>query len=455
MTTLRGTLIAVLLVVLALSTSGFAAGSKPRIILAPITDESTPEGGKQKAEGIPEAIRNALKDALFQTGKFTLIADSDMQKDLDSERYNQYVSGDFDPTQAAAIGRKVGAQALVRCKVVTNQLSARVKDLILVKETEFTMQLAVSVEICDIEKTVICFMHTASTEQKTKSKVLTLDSETSKQNPISLSNPTDVRGKAVAEIAKELAAKISANAAREKGKGSVVSVKGNGKADDAIVVDIGASAGADVDCELAILGVDEDGFEEVIGKAKVTNTQEEKSKAVITETKRAVVAGDAVQLKGGGSSGSSGSSGFAGGGGGDAMNMEVIAVGEGTSRDAAINDALVQAIQQAAGVYIMSEEEGRNYESVKNEVFSQTKGFISKYDVINDSNDGGVAQVKVKALVSNKPVYNALLARKIVSRQRVMVCVPEQHLKLVVPDPAGETEEAPGRGDTDLRRGVQ
>ncbi|MCX8053903.1 MAG: penicillin-binding protein activator LpoB [Armatimonadetes bacterium] len=279
--------------------SNIQAADKPRIVLAPISDTSVPETGKTKAEGIAEAIRNGLKEALFKSGKFVLVADADIQKDLDAEKFNQYMSGDFNPATAAAIGRKVGAQALVKCSVVTNQLSSKVKDLILFKETEYTMQLAVSVEICDIEQAVICFMHTASTEQKSKSKELDLGTSDKPQPPISLSNPKDVRSMAVNSVVSELAAKIIENAVREKGKGTVTKVSGSGVTGDSIIVNIGSSAGARENVDLTVIGVDEDGFEETIGKATVTAVQEDKSKAVISSTKRPVVVGDRVQIAGG------------------------------------------------------------------------------------------------------------------------------------------------------------
>ncbi|MGB9619072.1 MAG: hypothetical protein ACPL7K_01515 [Armatimonadota bacterium] len=319
-----------------------AAVSKPRIILAPIRDESVPEPGKQKAEGMAEAVRTALKEALFKSGKFVLVADADLQNELDAEKFRQYMSGDFNPATAAAIGQKVGAQALIKCSIVTNQYSTRERDLILFKEKEYVMRLAVTAEICDIEQAVICFMHTASTEQKSKSQDLDLSSGGGSQPPISLGNAKDVRVMAINQVVSELAAKIAQYAIREKGSGSVIKVSGSGLVGDSIVADIGSSNGLQENVELTIIGVDEDGFEETIGRATVTAVQEDKSKAVIGSTKRAVVVGDRVRLPG---SAQSNAGGTTGGG-------------------------------SAAGT----------------------------------------------------------------ARQRVMVVVPETHLRLVVPDPAGETE---------------
>jgi hypothetical protein len=409
-----------------------AASNKPRVILAPVSDTSVCPSGMYKAEGVTEAVRTALQSAIYNN--YTMIADTELQKELDADKYNQYLSGDFDPAQAVAIGQKMGAQLLVKCSVVKNEMSARVIDKILWKETEYRMSLSVNLQICDIEKTTVCFMHTAQTEQVTKAKELP---SSDGQKPISLSNPKDVRGMAINAIVKELAEKIAQNATRGKGKATVTKVSGAGKEGDSIVIDLGSNQDAVEDMEVKISTLDEDGFEEEIGTATITAVQDDKSKCEITKVKKPVKTGDVVALAKGGS----GSPGGGSSGGGDGSVTVVEAEGQGTTKDAATNDALQAAIQQAAGVYILSEQEAQNYEMVKNEMFTQTKGYISKYDPIGSpSTDGGITTVKIRAWVSNKPVYDALLAKKVLSRQRVMVCVPEQHLKLVVPDPAGETE---------------
>lgn len=415
----------------------WAAASKPRVILAPIADTSTCPSGLLKAEGVTEAIRNALQEALFKSSKFTVIADTELQKELDADKYNQYLSGDFNAAQAAAIGQKVGAQMLVKLSVIKNEYSARVVDKILWKETEYKLTLHVAAQICDIEKATICFMHTAMTEPTTKAKELP---SSGGQPPISLANPKDVRGVAINAIVKELSEKIVQNAVKEKGKAAVTKVSGSGREGDAIIIDIGANQDAEEGMELKISTLDEDGFEEEVGRATITALQDDKSKAEISQAKKAVKVGDVVLIAKGGGGRSSGG-GTSGGGSAGGPSSVVEAEGQGTSKDAATNDALQAAIQQAAGVYILSEQEAQNYEMVKNEMFTQTKGYIEKYEQIGSaSSDGGVTTVKVRAWVSTKPVYDALLAKKVLSRQRVMVVVPEVHLKLVVPDPAGETE---------------
>ena len=120
-------------------------------------------------------------------------------------------------------------------------------------------------------------------------------------------------------------------------------------------------------------------------------------------------------------------------------------VGQGVNRDAAINDALRQALYRVAGVYIMSIEEGRNFEMKKAEIFARTQGYIERYELVGDvSEAGGVYTAKVDAWVRTAPLRDALLAKEIIQwrkhRPRVIVIIPEYHIRRFVPDPAAETE---------------
>ena len=225
---------------------------------------------------------------------------------------------------------------------------------------------------------------------------------------------------------------------KDPGAGTVLEVK-----DKTIVVSIGSNAGAEKGGKLTILGKDEFGFEEEIGAAEIAATMPDKSKATVISSSRAVAKGDVVRLAGSGSASSSGSASTAPGG--DSGKPETVTVvtasGEGTSKESAINAALLQAIQMVGGLYIMCEQEAENYRMVKNQMFSKTDGFVTKYEELSSSKgDDGTITATVKAWVSSKPVYDSLRAKQVLARQRVMVCVPETHLKLVVPDPAGETE---------------
>jgi len=266
------------------------AAEKPRVILAPVVDVSQRAA---RADGVESAIDTALKTALFNSGNFVLVADQELRKSLDAEKYAQYLSGDFNPSQAAAIGQKVGAQSMVICKIVTNSYETKKRDRILYTETEYTMNLAVSVEICNIESATVLFMYTAQSQKSSSSKQL---DSASGGSPISLGNAKDVRSQAINEVVADLAEKINSNAVKIRGKGNIVSVKNGGLAGDSIVVDIGAGMGAETGMEVCVLGVDEDGFEEQIGSAKITAVQEDKAKATIVKTSRALKTGDRVQL---------------------------------------------------------------------------------------------------------------------------------------------------------------
>lgn len=412
------------------------AASKPRIIIAPITDKTAPDPGRQKTDNAAEVIRSGLKDALFKSNKYEIVADADLQKELDSARWAQYASGEFDPALAAEIGRKVGAQQLVKCNVVVNQYWVERKDILGIVKIEEIAKFAVSVEMCDITKATICFMHTAESQKNNKATVLTGDPGT---KPLVFGNTKDVRAQAVADVVQQLVDAIT----KDPGAGAVLEVK-----DKTIVVSIGSNAGAEKGGKLSILGKDEFGFEEEIGTAEIAATMPDKSKATVTTSSRAIAKGDVVRLAGSSSASASGSTGSTSATtipGGDSSKPETVTVvtasGEGASKESAINAALLQAIQMVGGLYIMCEQEAENYRMVKNQMFSKTDGFVTKYEEVSSSKgDDGTITATVKAWVSSRPVYDSLRAKQVLARQRVMVCVPETHLRLVVPDPAGETE---------------
>lgn len=426
----------VLALVVGMTTAVIAAG-KPRIIVAPISDRSVPESRGEKVETAAETVRNGLKDVLFKTGNFELIADEEMQKELDAQRWEQYASGDFDPSAVSEIGQKVGAQILAKCTVLRNQFWVEKKNVIIVDQYESIMQLSVALEICDITRGTVCHRETVEVQ---KSHKVTGFPDSKGGAPIVLGNAKDVRAQAVQEVVDKLK-KVIEDIVQPA---QILDAK-----DKTIVVALGGTR-VQVGDKLSIVGKDEFGFFEEIGTAEVAATLPDKSKATIVNSTRPVTKDDFVSIAGGGggtSSSGASSAAVTNGNGADtaAPAAETVTVvtasGQGTSKESAINAALLQAVQMVGGVYVMCEQEAKDYQMVKNEMFSKTDGFVTKYEEINSGKgDDGLTTATVKAWVSSKPVYDSLRAKQILGRQRVMVCVPETHLKLVVPDPAGETE---------------
>ncbi len=123
---------------------------------------------------------------------------------------------------------------------------------------------------------------------------------------------------------------------------------------------------------------------------------------------------------------------------------DISAGGKGRARDTAIEDALRKAVEQAVGTFIQSETVVKNAMLINDEILARSQGYIQKYDVLAESNDGSLYKVTIEAYVSsdklqdNLAAIGLLMARK--HKPRIMVIIPEQHLTRKIPDPAGETE---------------
>ncbi len=117
---------------------------------------------------------------------------------------------------------------------------------------------------------------------------------------------------------------------------------------------------------------------------------------------------------------------------------------EGKARDAAIEDALRKAVEQAVGTFIQSETVVQNYTVVNDNILARSTGYVKKYDILSESKDGNIYKVKVRAEMSSEKLRDDLAAIGLLMirkhRPRVMIVIPEQNLGKRVSNPAGETE---------------
>jgi len=90
-----------------------------------------------------------------------------------------------------------------------------------------------------------------------------------------------------------------------------------------------------------------------------------------------------------------------------AQANSVNATGQGTSRQAALADALRQAISQAGGVEIRSATHVRNFEMVLDEIYSGTSGVVTGYKVLSEARDSDLFVIKVNANVDPDGARNA------------------------------------------------
>jgi len=102
------------------------------------------------------------------------------------------------------------------------------------------------------------------------------------------------------------------------------------------------------------------------------------------------------------------------------------------ARDAAIEDALRKAVEQAVGIFLDSETLVENFQLVNDRILTQSRGYIRGYRILQESRDENTLRVMVEASVAagrlqdDLAALRALMVRK--HRPRVMVLIDEVSL---------------------------
>ncbi len=114
------------------------------------------------------------------------------------------------------------------------------------------------------------------------------------------------------------------------------------------------------------------------------------------------------------------------------------------ARDAAIDDALRRAVEQAVGMFLHAETLVQNGDIVKDAIYSRSKGYVRKYAILKETSDAAQFHVRIEADVSTGKLRDDLAAIGLLMNRkhkpRIMVVIPEYHINGIVPDPTGETE---------------
>ncbi len=126
--------------------------------------------------------------------------------------------------------------------------------------------------------------------------------------------------------------------------------------------------------------------------------------------------------------------------------QEIIIAGSGASYEDAERDALRNAVEKAVGLMVDSQTLVQNSQLVNDEIYTQSKGYITNYTVLERKNNGTSYKVTINADVDTKPdskLMNELTRLGIINKQlrdpKIAVIIPEYHFSARIPDPAGET----------------
>ena len=106
------------------------------------------------------------------------------------------------------------------------------------------------------------------------------------------------------------------------------------------------------------------------------------------------------------------------------------------SRDEAIDDALRQAVEQAMGIYVSSETLVENMMMVEDRIYTETRGYISNYEIIKENTHDGTYQVQVSAQVKTSKLADDLESIGLLIRKkqnpRVMVVLYSKEIDILL-----------------------
>jgi hypothetical protein len=102
------------------------------------------------------------------------------------------------------------------------------------------------------------------------------------------------------------------------------------------------------------------------------------------------------------------------------------------ARDAAIQDAQQRAVEQAIGILIDSQTQVENFQVISDNILSQTKGYIKRYNVTGEVPEGNLLRVTITAEVALGKLSDDLSAIGIllgqVHKPRTMLLIAEQNI---------------------------
>lgn len=112
---------------------------------------------------------------------------------------------------------------------------------------------------------------------------------------------------------------------------------------------------------------------------------------------------------------------------------EVIAVGtapiEGgdhlAARKAAIQDALRNALEKVAGVYVSGNTVAEKMITVSDRVYTRSEGFVVPREILEERHEDGTATVRVRAAVTVRPLLDRLRGLGLTRNWRVAVSIQE------------------------------
>jgi hypothetical protein len=106
------------------------------------------------------------------------------------------------------------------------------------------------------------------------------------------------------------------------------------------------------------------------------------------------------------------------------------------ARDQAVADALRNVVEQAAGIMVASETLVQNYETLRDQIYSKSQGYVRNYQVTEEKIEGNLYRATVQASVSEGNLKDDLMALGLLiarkNKPRIMIMVAEQNIGMHV-----------------------
>ena len=125
---------------------------------------------------------------------------------------------------------------------------------------------------------------------------------------------------------------------------------------------------------------------------------------------------------------------------------EITVQGFGVNREDAVSDALRNAVEESVGTLISSETIVKNMSMIKDEIYTNSQGYINGFEILHEYRSLEGTTVTIKANVDTSPNSSLVshlqrlnLIKHGLQNPRIAVVIPEIHLTARIPDPAGET----------------
>jgi hypothetical protein len=100
------------------------------------------------------------------------------------------------------------------------------------------------------------------------------------------------------------------------------------------------------------------------------------------------------------------------------------------AKDAAVHDALRNAVEQGVGVVLASTSAVKDFKLLNDLIITQTAGYVQSYELQEEKKEGGVYWVNIKAIVSLGKLNTDLLAKGLIyalkEKPVVMVLIAEK-----------------------------